>query len=386
MKKAFTLVELLIVIVVMATLMTIVFRVSSVGKTSEARATTVTRMQRLENCLSGYFAAFGSYPPVALHGSRNIYFKVNDNGIQQVTQDSDGSQIVWERVEAACRSQPVGMNFPYPDNMAEYVRTVSQGLTELYNAGEDGYKDNPQLAKLFDSLENPYSVGSKKQDSSEWTETQIFRFGLMSFLLPRYLVMMRHSGNSRGYATTNDKNPSLYDDFAQWSDNNQLPCRFEDGTPYNSWKELAGETRYKVALLPSQSVTARWLPNLEGMLSCEGRVEKLYGVDVKGSDGGNVDIDNPKPQLYSTGDSQSGEGSTGGSNYALDGITCRDGWHNEFYYYSPPPYQSYRLWSAGADGRTFPPWISDEELNNMNGSDRKKVMSWMADDIVHMKN
>ena len=384
MKKAFTLVELLIVIVVMTTLMTIVFRVSSVGEASEARATTVTRMQRLENCLSGYFAAFGSYPPVAMHGSRNIYYRVNDSGIQQVTQDPDGSEIVWKRVEAACRSQPVGMNYPYPDSMADYVKTVSQGLTELYNAGEKGYKDNPQLASLFDALENPSSLGSAKQNNPEWTVTQVFRFGLMSYLLPRYLLMMRHTGN--GFETRNGKNLSLYDDFAQWSDNNQLPCRFEDGTPYTSWQQLAGETRYKVALLPSQSVTARWMPNLAGILSCEGSVEKLYGVSINCGDGRNVDIDNPNPKLYSTGDSQSGEGSSGGSHYALDGVTCKDGWHNEFYYYSPPPYQSYQLWSSGADGRTFPPWISDEELNNMNGSDRKKVMGWIADDIVHMKN
>ena len=115
MKKAFTLVELLIVIVVMATLMTIVFRLSSVGESSEARSKTVTRMQCLENCLSGYLAAFGSYPPVSMHGSRNIYYKVNGYGIQQVSQDPDESQIVWSRVEAACRSQPVGMNYPYAD-------------------------------------------------------------------------------------------------------------------------------------------------------------------------------------------------------------------------------------------------------------------------------
>ena len=385
MKKAFTLVELLIVIVVMATLMTIVFRLSSVGETSEARAKTVKRMQCLENCLSGYFAAFGSYPPVSVHGSRNIYYKVNGYGIQQVTQDPDGSEIVWERVEAACRSQPVGMNYPYADCMADYVRTVSQGLTELYNAGEKPYKDNPQLARLFDSLENPYSLGSEKQENAEWTVTQVFRFGLMSFLLPRYLIMMRHTGN--GYQNKSEKNVSLYDDFNQWSDNNQMPCRFEDGTPYSTWQQLAGEAKWKVALLPSQSVTARWMPNLERILACEVNPGPIYGVNVDAGDGGkNVTIGNPFPQLYSAGDSQSGETASGSQQYALDGITCKDGWGKEFYYYSPPPFQAYRLWSSGPDGMTFPPWISEEELNNLNGTDRTKVMKWIADDIVHMKN
>ena len=94
MKRAFTLVELLIVIMVMAILMTLVFRLSSVGESAEARAKTVMRMQRLENCLSGYYAAFGSYPPVKMHGSPNIYYKVNGSGIQQVTQDPDGSDKI----------------------------------------------------------------------------------------------------------------------------------------------------------------------------------------------------------------------------------------------------------------------------------------------------
>ena len=185
MKRAFTLVELLIVIMVMAILMTLVFRLSSVGESAEARAKTVMRMQRLENCLSGYYAAFGSYPPVKMHGSPNIYYKVNGSGIQQVTQDPDGSEVVWNRVEAACRCQPMGMNYPYADGLFEYVKTVSQALMELHNAGQEGYKDNPQLARLFDALENPAGLGSEKQNSADWTVTQVFRFGLMSYLLPR---------------------------------------------------------------------------------------------------------------------------------------------------------------------------------------------------------
>ena len=71
MKKAFTLVELLIVVVVLVTLMAVTFRLSSIGSNQTARNKTVSRLQKLENCLSGYYAAFGTYPPVRLHGSRN---------------------------------------------------------------------------------------------------------------------------------------------------------------------------------------------------------------------------------------------------------------------------------------------------------------------------
>ena len=76
MRKAFTLIEMLIVIAVLTTLMTIVFRLSSIGGDSWRRSETITRIQKLENCLSGYYAAFGSYPPVKLHGSRSINFAV----------------------------------------------------------------------------------------------------------------------------------------------------------------------------------------------------------------------------------------------------------------------------------------------------------------------
>ena len=57
MKKGFTLIEMLVVVVVLVTLMTMTFRLSSIGSGSSARNATINRMQRLENCLSGYYAA-----------------------------------------------------------------------------------------------------------------------------------------------------------------------------------------------------------------------------------------------------------------------------------------------------------------------------------------
>jgi hypothetical protein len=141
--------------------------------------------------------------------------------------------------------------------------------------------------------------------------------------------------------------------------------------------------------MPTQAVTARWMPNLEGVLHCE-RDLKVYGVSLNDSDGGrNVSIENPWPVLYSGADSQGGESSGGGSQqYALDGVTCKDGWYNDFYYYSEPPYQNYRLWSAGPNGKTFPPWISSEEIANDStlSASRKTIGNWVADDIMHMSN
>ena len=390
MKKAFTLVELLIVIVVIATLMAIVFKLSSIGGDAEARNITISRMQRVENCISGYYAAFGSYPPVKLHGSRNIYYKVNRYGIQQTENDDPASgELKWERVESACRSQPVGMNFPFPAYMHEYIRTVSIALTKLHNEYPDSaYGQNMNLANLFDALDRPTSSLSRQMKSSSWAECQLFRFGLMSYLLPRFVVMMGHNDGD------------MYDKFAQWNNNNQMPCKFEDGSPYRSWEELnrdlmssggsSNGNRWKVEVMPTQAVTARWMPNLEGICRCEKELT-VYGVGLNAPDGGrNVDINNPNPVLYSAEDSQGGENLNGGSatQYALDGVSVCDGWGREFYYYSAPPYQSYRFWSAGPNGKTFPPWISPEEIDSDGtlNSNRKTIQNWIADDFVHMSN
>ena len=395
MRRAFTLVEMLIVTVVIVTLMSIVFRLAGLGSSAEARNLTISRMQRLENCISGYYAAFGSYPPVKLHGSRNFFYEVNERGIQQVDSNPGSSfrstDEMWKQVEAACRSQPVGMKFPYARDMQDYVKTVSETLRELHNNDPDSdYGKNAALAYLFDALEQPSSLNSRKGDPS-WTDVQIFQFGLMSYLLPRFLVMMGHNDST------------IYSNFAQWCNNNELPCKFDDGTPYNSWSELndqINETdsgaqdseRWKVELLPSQAVTARWMANFEGQLTCERDNLKIYGVSLAATDtvskGRNVSVDNAYPVLYSAANSQGGTSSGNSQLYALDGVTCKDGWGNDFYYYSPAPYQNYRLWSAGPNGKTFPPWVSAEEIRGDSTLSKYKtaIMNWVADDIVQMSN
>lgn len=391
--KGFTLIELLIVVVVIAILSSIAFKISNIGSDSTRRNLTVERIQKLENALSGYYAAFGSYPPVQLEGrSRNFYFRVNGYGIQQVTRNPESSINLqtsegWQQVDAACRAQPVAMEFPYGSGYQDYVKAISTALKDRYNAGEDEFKDNPALAFGFDGLRTAGQLSSKK-DKGDWSHTQLFKFGLMSYLLPRYLIMIDHSKN------TGDRT-DLYDDFAQWMDNNEIPCRFEDGVPYNNWKDMqhdiANESeRWKVSLLPSQTVTARWIVNFQNSLSCC-TSESYYGVDLKSYRSedvrGTLSAKNPRPKLYSAADSQSGQGTSGSQQYVLNAITMNDGWGNELYYYSLPPYQKYRIWSAGPNGRTFPPWVSPEELRTGALSGHQKLINqWVGDDIVQMSN
>ena len=391
MKKAFTLVELLVVVVVIVTLMAIVFRLGSIGEGTAARSKTVQRLLRLENCISGYYAAFGSYPPVKLQGNRNIYYAVNDYGIQQTAnQRPDTSVFAWDRIDAALRSQPVASHYPFPESYREYVKSVSRKHTMLHNALPNSpYGRNKLLADLYDALDNPNTL-KHKADMVSWGDCQLFRFGLLSYLLPRYLLMMRNEDRR------------LYEDFAQWCNNNQLPARFEDGSPYQSWDEMlqelkstdsgkANSNQWKIEVLPSQAVTARWMPNLEGILRSDlGQCAEMvfYGVDVVDPEGQlDISVDNPGPTLWSTGDSQGGTGG-GGQQYALCCVTCLDGWMNEFYYYSAPPYQSYRLWSAGPNKKTFPPWITEDAISKDStlSRHRKEIENWISDDVVHMSN
>jgi prepilin-type N-terminal cleavage/methylation domain-containing protein len=378
MKKAFTLVELMVVIVVIAILIGISFKVAGLGEDASKRNMTVARLQRLENALSGYYAAFGSYPPVPLNGrSRNIYYETNGNGIQQTSSNPGtslpgGSDSQWSQIRSACRAQPIAMLFPFRASEYDYVVAVSKMLQELY-------PDNREYW-MFDSLLTPGRL-SEGATRHEWTRVQAFQFGLLSFLLPRYLLM-----TGRGQMGS-DLNDSFFDGLPQWEKNNTLPCRFENGIPYATWRELNSEPRWKIELLPSQIVTTRWLSNLQGILSCD-RGESVYGVSLRGGaefDQGLVGHNGGTMVIFSAGKSQNGGGTSAGTQqYALSCITCKDGWGNEFYYYSPPPYQGYRLWSSGPNGMTFPPWISPEELERMPNKNRFR--SWMADDIVHMSN
>ena len=386
--SGFTLVELLIVVVVIAILASIAFRLGGIATDSTRRNLTIERIQKLENALSGYYAAFGSYPPVQLEGrSRNFYYRVNGYGIQQVSRDPDSSIDLktaegWKQVEAACRAQPVSMEFPYSEGYQDYVKAVADALRDRHDQGDSGFKDNQALGYGFDGLRNPEQLSSKR-NKGDWAHTQIFKFGIMSYLLPRYLLMMGHSSTT------------LYDNFDQWSDNNEIPAKFEDGVPYDNWNDLnrdlsKTDQRWKVALLPSQAITSRWLVNFKESLACN-TMTTVYGVNIKsnrdedGGKAGGISVDNPWPKIYSVADSQSGTGTSGSQQYVLNEITMNDGWGNELYYYSLPPFQKYRVWSAGPNGKTFPPWISPEELKtgSLQGS-QLLIRSWTGDDIVQM--
>lgn len=373
MKRAFTLIEMLIVVVVLVTLMSIAFKLSSIGGDEEKRITTITRLQRIENCLSGYNAAFGSYPPVKLHSSRDIYLQSDDYG-RQDTGGTPESALSWENVKTACRAQPFGLACPFPDN-ARYNKRIEEIGEYAYSRATQKNWKNPEKYN-FKPINS--SMFSSYKDKSTWNEVQLFKFGVMSFILPRYLVMI-------------DCERDLLD-YAQWLDNNSLPCDPWTGQKFSNWASMStnnnatADTTAKLKAIPSQAVTARWMPNLEGICEAQGQV--LFGVQLSrsgsGAFGGVLSTG-----AWSNEDTSGKAHMIGGYNstssaYLLNEITVNDGWANEFYYYSLPPYQSYTLWSSGPNGKTFPPWMDVGMLSS--DSDRATATTWMADDIIQMSN
>ena len=397
MRRGFTLVEMLIVVVVLVTLMSITFRLTSLGDSQKYRNLTIARMQRLENCLSGYYAAFGSYPPVRLHGTHNYLAKVNNRGIQDEDNmentiswtswnyigENEEEERAWRQVRAACRAQPVGCSFPFPDGMQDSVRAISEQVQKKAQSSEGKYAAYRRTSETQHVLSSPFSDlihGNYNglDNVSDWRQVQIFRFGVMSFLLPRYYVMM--SGTTQAHEALAKK--------AQWGESNSLPHCPYDGDEM-SWHEVqrgatsdhpGGDDGYmRILNIPSQAVCARWLPNLEGMCACNYDLS-IFGINIRTTDGGETPLqDSPyiDEYIYTVNNEEGGEA------YMLDRITVNDGWHHELYYYSPPPYQTYTLWSGGANNRTFPPWISRE---NLGREANKRIGQWIEDDIIHMNN
>ena len=151
-KSGFTLIELLVVTVVVVSLMAIVFRLSGIAGGTADQQETVSRMQKLENCLSGYYATFGSYPPVPLQGaSRNIYRTVGDKHptIQTDDDEIDDSSLDWNQVRAACLAQPVAAMSPPPSGMKEDYDTYKEAIQSAFEAGIYGDEPMPSLSMTW---------------------------------------------------------------------------------------------------------------------------------------------------------------------------------------------------------------------------------------------
>ena len=373
--RGFTLVELLVTVLVMVTLMAVSFRLMHGGDETVARSRTHDRLQRLQKCLSGYRAAFGHYPAVPLHGVRDIYLEANDYGIQTSRRTS---KVSWRNVRAAILSQPVTTEFPFDTENKEVkaeIAAASDADVAWSKAAKTRGGDATAVA-VYAKGYKPFSaslVATQKSQSS-WRDVQVFRYGLLSFLLPRAQFML--SGEKL-----------VYEKYAQWPDQNELAEYYdpETGKPLKStWSSLAaamrtdGADRKAILASRSQAACAHWLPNLAGIVRGGGT---YYGVDT--ADGKAFRKREDELRDAEASDllvHASGKADAPKTAYVLNGLTVLDGWENEFYYYSPAPHRTCRIWSAGSDRKTLPPWI--DPIAAASDPELKTALAWTRDDLV----
>lgn len=323
MNKGFTLIELMIVIAIIGILMGTTFKLMQVAADAKARAVTIARMERLQNALSGYYSTYGMYPAVPFYGNPD------PSGNDQ-TSESDASSVAGgsqASAQAAARAQPVGFEYPTPVALDDKI---------------------PLLFLPDNVISVNTAIGSLDPKDTDWDKYKGFKFGLMSYLVPRVQVVgLPGSGNA-----------PLRDVYqrAQWMANNissSVP-----GTDNASVKNL--ELLLEKQRVVENEACIRWMPCFEGVLSSF--AGNILGVNVNGTAGHHL----VKRQMKA------------GPAVALAFVTITDGWGREFFYYSAPPYQSYKVWSGGPDGLTYPPWVpsTDKTYKDL------KAQNWTKDDIV----
>jgi prepilin-type N-terminal cleavage/methylation domain-containing protein len=334
-QNGFTLIELMIVIAIIGILMGTTFKLMGVAVDAKARAVTVARMERLQNALSGYYATYGMYPAVPFYGDPNPFS--TEPGKAEDTGQLIGN--IKDRCQAAARAQPVGFEYPTPVWMDDKI---------------------PILFYPNNVISVNTAVGSLSPTDSDWDKYKGFKFGLMSFLLPRVQIV--------GHPNDGDRAP-LRDVYqrAQWMDNN-LSSRVPGNN--NADITLLMQNLEKQRVIENEACI-RWLPCFEGILRSflnkvtlrDANNKIIAEVEINGDEAGGHRLAARQMQ--------------GGPKVALAFITITDGWGREFFYYSAPPYQSFRVWSAGADGLTYPPWVPSNHREYT--SDATK---WKKDDIV----
>ena len=342
-KQAFTLIELMVVISVIAILMGISFKLMRAASHDKQIAETRLRMERIQNALSGYYAYYGHYPNVKFYYDLDPAKITANYGASSMSGMSiSGGGGAWElQAELAARSQPMTFLFP---TQGKYPATY---IPDMFKRIDMDVKD---INHKTDSI---------TRDMEDWSQLRAFQFGLMSYLLPRIELMEGGKPADRPGI-----NPTLYKNL-QWIENNP-------GTPRDFNDKGDFERKVRALWDAQNEVAAKWLPHLEGTV--KGTVGWVMGIDVHLHDGGGSGgpLGNGMiPLVLSSRDSDL---------VALGSATCWDAWGNEFYYYSPPPYQSYIIWSAGPDRKTFPPWIdSNSEFYKAHKDD---IIKRIKDDIV----
>ena len=123
-RSAFTLVELMVVVAIISILIGGVFKLLGAAGEKSKESVTVSRMEKLQNALSGYYAEFGSYPPV-------MQFECPDPDLQRKSADRTKFEPAegqpWEKANRAAHSQSVVYEFPTVRGLDPFIDLVFKG-------------------------------------------------------------------------------------------------------------------------------------------------------------------------------------------------------------------------------------------------------------------
>ncbi len=252
-RNGFTLIEMLIVVVIIAILAGMVFKLMGAGGASSDIAKTRRQLEMLANALEEFRAEYGKYPPVAL----------NRNGVQ-----------------------PMRYEFPKPPEQW-----------------------NPNAASLAGTL------SGLSRDQSE-----VFTFGLVSYLIPRVEGNAEHA------------HEKLFDDGNGLKDAHIWYCQNSSGSSH--------------AFDPGKMKDS----NHDGKDDDTGRSmstkvkRKDSSRDLRACNKIAPYINPIKYEWWS-------EHAYGNTMYTNRYWSVQDPWYHDLHYKSDPPYDSYRIWSDGPDGK-----------------------------------
>ncbi len=344
-RRAFTLMELMIVILIIGILMSGVFMLMSVASKHGDIAQTRAKVQRMQNAISGFYAAYGTYPPVDNHyASLDPFINVDDDFDEPINGSGglDASACRW-----SCRAQPVAFEYP-----------CAQEEDAMIN---DYFRDADVLTP------NQVFGNAASYPETDWDTHKMFKFGLMSFLLPRITIVGIPS--TGGF---NEEQPiSGFYESGQWESSNKKSSLGSSGG-----NDLVNALRSQGGV--ESRAVAKWLPNLEGMCAQLNRTIMNVSLNDSKSYFNDKEMDTLSDGLGGDAAYRGPYKSKSGQKTVLNCATVKDSWSHDLYYYSAPPYQSYKVWSAGPDGKTFPPWIP---LGSLSSSDQETVAGWIKDDI-----